>query len=54
MAEDKIQLPSSGGGLVRYFDEYKSRLSIKPMYIITFIIFIIILEIWLHKSKVFG
>ncbi len=29
MAQDKISMPSGIGGLVRYFDEYKSKFEIK-------------------------
>lgn len=49
MAQDKISMPSSGGGLVRYFDDYKSRLEIKPIHVIAFIVLIIIIEIYLYK-----
>jgi len=49
MARDnKISLPSSGGGLIRYFDEYKSKISFKPGHIIILVIIIIIIEIILH------
>lgn len=51
---DKIQMPSSGGGLVRYFDDYKSKISIKPLYVIIFIALVIIIELYLHKTKLFG
>ncbi len=54
MADDKIQLPSSGGGLVRYFDEYKSKISLQPIYIVVFIVLFIIIEMYLHKAKLFG
>ena len=49
MAQDKIQMPSSGGGLVRYFDDYKTRFDIKPIYVIGFIVLVIIVEIYLYK-----
>lgn len=49
MAE-RIQMPSSGGGLVRYFDDYKSKIEFKPIIVIAFIILVIILEIYLHVS----
>ncbi len=49
MANEKIQMPSSGGGLIRYFDEYKSKISIKPMYFIIFIVLVIIFEFVLYK-----
>ena len=49
MARDnKISLPSSGGGLIRYFDEYRSKISYKPGHIIVLVVIIIIIEIILH------
>ncbi len=50
MAQDRIQMPSSQGGLVRYFDEYKSKIEIKPSYVILLIILVIIIEIILHTQ----
>lgn len=49
MAEDKIQMPSSGGGLVRYFDDIKTKIEIKPVYVIAFIVLIIIIELYFYK-----
>ncbi len=51
MADNRIQLPSSQGGLVRYFDEYKSRIEFKPGYVIFFIVLVILLEIALHSQS---
>lgn len=48
MAQEKITLPSSGGGLVRYFDEFKSKISIRPQVIIIIIALVVILEFILH------
>ena len=48
MAQDKVQLPSVMGGLVRYYDEYKSILEFKPGTIILFIVLTILIEILLH------
>jgi preprotein translocase subunit Sec61beta len=48
MASDRINLPQGTGGLMRYFDEYKSKIQLKPGHIIVLIIVIIILEIILH------
>lgn len=48
MAQDRVSMPSGMGGLVRYFDEYKSKIEFKPGHIVVFIIIIIILEIFLH------
>ncbi len=55
MAKDnKLRMPSSGGGLIRYYDEYKSRLQINPWYVITAIIVIAILILVLHKTNPLG
>jgi len=36
-----IHMPSSYGGLMRYSEEYKSKLMIKPTHVIIFIILIV-------------
>ena len=48
MASDKISMPSGMGGLVRYFDEYKSKIEFKPGHIIILCIVVIILMILLY------
>lgn len=53
MAE-RIQMPSSGGGLIRYFDDYKSKIEIKPIIVIIAILVVVLLELYLHKFKVLG
>ena len=50
MANEQIRLPSGSGGLVRYFDDYKSKLEFKPHYVIAFIVLVIVVEIVLHFS----
>lgn len=46
MAQDtRIRMPAGTGGLVRYYDEYRSRLQIKPAYVILLIILTIIFEV---------
>jgi len=49
MANDRIQMPSGMGGLVRYFDEYKSKIEFKPGHIIILCIAIIIIMILLYS-----
>jgi len=52
MAEQKIKLPSSEGGLVRYYEsEYKSKFQIKPVTVAAICIAVIIFGIIL---TVFG
>lgn len=49
MARDKVSLPSGMGGLVRYFDEYKSKIEFQPGHIIILTIVVIIIMIILHS-----
>jgi len=45
---DKIRMPSGIGGLVRYFDEYKSKITLKPGHIVVLCVIIIIIMLILH------
>ena len=50
MAQDtRIRMPASTGGLVRYFDEYKSKIEFNPIYVLYLIALVIIIEILLHQ-----
>lgn len=46
--DNKISMPSGMGGLVRYFDEYKSRIRIKPGHIIIMVIVVMAIMIFLY------
>ncbi|MBI3034238.1 preprotein translocase subunit Sec61beta [Candidatus Woesearchaeota archaeon] len=46
--DDKVQMPSSMGGLVRYFDEYKSKIEIKPGHVVLLSGLVMVIEILLH------
>ena len=48
MAKDRISMPSGIGGLTRYFDEYKSKVSFSPGTVIVISIVIIIIMIIIH------
>jgi len=50
MADQKIQMPSGIGGLVRYFDDYKSKLNIPNNIFIGFVIVVISIYIILHYT----
>ncbi|HIH39297.1 TPA: preprotein translocase subunit Sec61beta [Candidatus Woesearchaeota archaeon] len=56
MANDKITLPSSGAGITRYFDEFKSKIALKPEVVIILIALVVIFEIILHiyGNSIFG
>lgn len=48
MAHDKVSMPSSQGGLIRYFEDYKSKISLKPGHVIVLVIVVMVLIIILH------
>ncbi len=48
MADNKVQLPSGMGGLIRYSDKSTSNIQFKPGTVVLFILLIIILEVILH------
>ncbi|MEM4318693.1 MAG: preprotein translocase subunit Sec61beta [Candidatus Pacearchaeota archaeon] len=48
MADERIMLPPSFGGLTRYFEEYKSKIEIKPSLVLVVIIFFIVIELLLN------
>lgn len=51
MAKDnRIHLPSSGGGLVRYSEEVGAKIKVQPYIIIAIIVVVIILGIVLYKG----
>lgn len=41
-------MPSSGGGLIRYFEDYKSKITLKPGHVIVLCIVVMIIIILLH------
>jgi preprotein translocase subunit Sec61beta len=48
MAQNKVSMPSSGAGLHRYFDEFKSKISFSPGQVIVFAVVVAILVILLN------
>ncbi len=49
MAQDKISMPSGMGGLVRYFDEYHSKIKFKPGHIVVLAVAVILIMIFLYS-----
>lgn len=47
--DNRISMPSGMGGLMRYFDEYKSRIRIKPGHIIIMVGVVILIMIFLYS-----
>ena len=53
MAKDnRISMPQSIGGLVRYFDDYKSKIEFSPTAVIIISVVIIILTLFLQTILV--
>jgi len=49
MAKNKIRMPSSEGGIVRYFeDEYKSLIMLDPWHVVVFVAVIAIVAVLLR------
>jgi len=47
MVDNKINLPAGYGGLMRFEEEYESKIMLKPTHVIVFIILILALRIFL-------
>ena len=41
MADNRVNLPGAFGGLMRFNEEYESIFSLKPTYVIIFVVLII-------------
>ncbi|MBI5797750.1 preprotein translocase subunit Sec61beta [Candidatus Woesearchaeota archaeon] len=50
MSNETISMPQSGGGLIRYFDDYKSKIQLDKNWIIIAIVLVIIVELVLKKG----
>jgi preprotein translocase subunit Sec61beta len=46
--DDKVQMPSSGAGITRYFDDYKSKFELKPVHVVILAVIIILIVVVLH------
>ncbi len=47
MADNKIHMPSGYGGLMRFEEEYESKIMLKPTHVIAFVILILAFRIFL-------
>lgn len=48
MADNRIQMPSGMGGLIRYSEGTSTKLSLKPEHVLALVLFVIIAEIILQ------
>ena len=42
-----MRMPSGMGGLVRYFDDYKSKIEIPAKLFVVFVLVVIVFYVWL-------
>lgn len=49
MADNRIEIPRGSGGIVRYFEDYKSKIEFSPYWVIAVILLVVIVEFVLHK-----
>ena len=47
MADNQIHMPAGYGGLMRFDEEYESKIMLKPTHVIAFIIFILAFRLFL-------
>ncbi|MBU3913160.1 MAG: preprotein translocase subunit Sec61beta [Nanoarchaeota archaeon] len=48
MANSGVNLPTGSGGLMRYNEEYESKLKLKPTHVIIYIIIVILFTLALN------
>ncbi len=48
MADEGVRMPMGSGGLLRYYDEYRSKIQIRPHYVILAIALVVIAELFLR------
>ena len=49
MTKDRIMMPSSGAGITRYFDDYKSKIEIAPGHVIVICVVVALIILVLHQ-----
>lgn len=50
MAQEKIHMPQSGGGLLRYSDEVTTGYTMTPITVMVIILVVIVVELLLHAG----
>jgi len=48
--DDKISMPNSMAGITRYFDDYKSKITLKPQHVLVMIAAVVLLITLLHAG----
>ena len=48
---DQISMPAGFGGLMRFNEEYESKIMLKPTHVVVFVILILILVYVIYKKR---
>jgi len=48
MADRRVTMPTSGAGITRYFEDYRSKIEFKPSHVIILTIAVIAIVMLLH------
>ncbi|MBR9693385.1 preprotein translocase subunit Sec61beta [Candidatus Woesearchaeota archaeon] len=46
--DDKIRMPSSTAGITQYYDEVKTKITLRPEWVIALAILVIVIEVFLQ------
>lgn len=46
--KDRVSMPASSAGLTRYFEDYRSKIEIKPAYVIVMAVVVMLIVILLN------
>lgn len=48
MKDNRVSMPTSGAGITRYFEDYKTKVEMQPEHVIILAVVIILLLAFLH------
>jgi preprotein translocase subunit Sec61beta len=49
MRDNRVSMPSSGAGITRYFEEFKSKYQLKPITVVIILVIIALIVLVLHR-----
>jgi preprotein translocase subunit Sec61beta len=48
--DDRVGMPMSGAGITRFFDEFKSKIQLKPMTVVVILALLLLVIVFLHVA----
>lgn len=54
MAKNRTRMPAGYGGIVRYFEDYKSSIEIKPGHVVLFAVVVVVVVALMHATNPLG